>query len=81
MPLTDEEKAAIRVRITKLTKQYDALMSGTAISEFVDQNGERVKYTTANAAKLLALINSLEAMLNPTFARAYRARPVGFIFR
>lgn len=79
-PLTDSEKAAIRTRIARLEAAYDALMSGTAIRRFVDQNGETVEYTTANAASLLRLINELKAMVDCTFARQYKPRPVGFIF-
>lgn len=79
-PLTAEEKIAIRARITRLEAAYDALMSGTAIRRFVDQNGETVEYTTANSANLLKLINDLKAMVDCTFSRQYRPRPVGFVF-
>lgn len=79
-PLTDAEKAALRIRIRKLEDQYDAIMSGTAVKRFVDQNGEQIEYTTANADKLLAYIQSLKADLDCAFARQYRARPMGFIF-
>lgn len=79
-PLTAQEKAAIKLRITKLEAAYDAIMSGTAIKKFVDQNGEQVEYTTANSAKLLSLINELKAMVDCTFARGYKPRPMGFVF-
>lgn len=78
--LTPEEKAAIRVRIRKLEAQYDAVIGGTSIEEFVDQNGEKVRYSKANITKLLELINSLKAMVDCNFARRYRPRPIGFIF-
>jgi len=78
--LTAAEIAAIKVRIAKLEAAYDAIMSGTGIKRFVDQNGEQVEYTTANAANLLALINSLKAMIDCGFARSYKPRPIGFVF-
>jgi len=78
--LTPEERVAIRARIVKLETAYDNIMAGTAIVELADQNGEKVRYNTANAPALLALINRLKAMLDQTFAKSYRPRPVGFIF-
>lgn len=78
--LTPSEIAAIRIRIAKLEAQYDAIMAGTAVKKFVDQNGEQVEYTTANSAKLLAFINELRAMVDCNFARGYKPRPIGFVF-
>ncbi len=78
--LTPAERAAIQARIVKLEASYDAIMSGTAVKRFVDQNGEQVEYTAANASSLLALINQLKAMIDPCFARNYRPRPIGFVF-
>ena len=78
--LTPAEIAAIKARIVKLEASYDAIMSGTAVKKFVDQNGEQVEYTSANAAKLLAFIQQLQAMVDPCFARAYKPRPIGFVF-
>lgn len=78
--LTQAEKAAIRARITKLEADYDAIISGRAIKKFVDQNGEQVEYTTANAAKLRTFIDSLKAMIDCDFSRRYKPRPIGFVF-
>lgn len=81
--LSDAEKAALRIRIAALEKKYDALISGSSISEFVDQNGERVKYTAVSAtglARLRAFIDSLIAMLSCVNQRRYRPRPMGFLF-
>jgi hypothetical protein len=51
----DEAKAAL----------HD-LMTGRAVRVVVDQNGERVEYSVANRANLLAYISMLEAELaNP----------------
>lgn len=48
----DEAKAA-----------YHKLMTGSAVSVFVDQNGERVEYAAMNANKLAAYIANLERQL------------------
>lgn len=79
-PLTPEERAALQARIAKLEAAYDDILSGKAVKRFVDQNGEQVEYTTANAGNLLAYINRLKADLNCAFARSYRPRPMGFVF-
>lgn len=78
--LTPTEVAAIKARIVRLETAYDEIISGTAVKRFVDQNGEQVEYTTANAAKLLAFINELKSMVNCSFARRYKPRPAGFVF-
>ena len=38
-------------------------MTGQSAAEFRDQNGELVRYTPANASRLLAYITSLKAQL------------------
>jgi hypothetical protein len=80
IPLTQAEITAIKARIVKFEAAYDDIISGKAIKRFVDQNGEQVEYTAANAAKLLAFINELKAMIDSTFARRYKPRPIGFVF-
>lgn len=44
--------------------QYHLLLTGQKASVVVDQNGERVEYTQANAAKLQAYIASLQACVD-----------------
>lgn len=78
--LTPAEIATVRAKIVRLEKAYEEIISGTAVRKFVDQNGEQVEYTNANAARLLQYINELKAMLSPQAARRFRPRPVGFIF-
>jgi hypothetical protein len=78
--LTPSERAAIRVRITKLEEAYDAIVSGKALKRFIDQNGESVEYNTGNLAQLLKLINELKSMIDCSFNRRYKPRPVGFVF-
>lgn len=55
-------------------------MSGKAIRKVVDQNGESLEFSAANAGKLLAYINELKSQLNCAFGRRYRPRPMGFVF-
>jgi hypothetical protein len=58
---------------------YRDLISGNKARVIVDQNGERVEFTAANAPRLYALIQEAEACLNPsTPTRAHR--PMGFYF-
>lgn len=42
---------------------YFNLMTGKAVKEVMDQNGERIIYTAANADRLKAYISALEAKL------------------
>ena len=63
----------------KLVEAEDALhklMTGQAVRVFVDQNGERVEFTTASAGKLRGYIAELTATI------AGRASPgsIGFFF-
>lgn len=78
--LTTEERAALRTRIATLEAAYDDIVSGRAIKRFVDQNGEQVEYNSANASTLLAYIRNLKSELDACFGRAYKPRPMGFVF-
>lgn len=54
-------------------EKYHLLQTGQAAVEFQDQNGERVRYTAANAARLLNYIGVLAGALgvpNPFAAKA-----------
>lgn len=44
-------------------EKYHLLLTGQTAVEFQDQNGERVRYTAANSARLLAYIGTLAAAL------------------
>ncbi len=50
-------------RITEAKAALHDLMIGGAVRVVVDQNGERVEYTVANRAHLMAYIAALEAEL------------------
>jgi hypothetical protein len=79
-PKTPEERAIMKARLTRLEAFYDEIVTGKAVKRFEDQNGEKIEYSTANITKLETIINELRACLDASFARYYRARPVGFIF-
>lgn len=46
--------------------QYHLLVTGQQARVYVDQNGERVEYTAANRASLLAYIERLERQIAAT---------------
>ena len=42
---------------------YHALLTGSAVAEFVDQNGEKIRYTAAKRTDLWAYIEWLKGQL------------------
>jgi hypothetical protein len=78
--MTEAERILIRTRLTKAETAYDELLTGKAVKRFVDQNGETVEYTVANAEKLEDYIQSLKDCLNPIAAAFRRPRAIGFTF-
>lgn len=78
--LTDAERTLYRQRLVKAEKAYDDLMTGKAVKKFVDQNGESVEYSAANAKGLERYIESLKQLLDCGRARARQPRPLGFLF-
>lgn len=61
---------------------YQKLMNGRAAEEYVDQNGERVKFTRTDLTKLLAWINWLRQQLGlpADFGQMKGGRPFKFTF-
>lgn len=55
--------ADLQARLQEAELAYHRLMTGQSAAEFRDQNGELVRYTPANASRLLAYITSLKAQL------------------
>lgn len=78
--LTDAERTLWEARRTKAEATYDALMTGKLAEEFIDQNGEKVRYTKTNAKDLARYIAEITALLNPQQARANAPRPMRFMF-
>lgn len=50
-------------QLTQAQDAYHALMTGTSARVLVDQNGERIEYTSANADRLRAYIERLQAQI------------------
>lgn len=53
----------LQTRLTRAEEAYDTLMIGGSVRVTVDQNGERVEFTAANAARLAAYIQELKRQL------------------
>lgn len=53
----------LEAKLADAEAAYHALMIGQSIAELRDQNGELVRYTPANAGRLLAYITSLKQQL------------------
>ena len=72
-PYTPEQLAEMR-------SEYAALVSGNKARIIVDQNGERIEFTAANAARLYALIQEAAACLGSGTGPKRPNRPMGFFF-
>lgn len=59
----------LQQRLDAAEAAYDKLMTGKAVRVLVDQNGERVEFTPANAARLAAYILDLQQQLGLTRTR------------
>jgi len=53
----------IAAKLAEAREAYHNLMTGQQARVVVDQNGERVEYTAANARTLLTYISQLENMM------------------
>lgn len=69
----------MRVWLVEAENAYHALQTGTSIVEAQDSNGERARYTAANASKLWQYILWLREQLAGTNTPAAR-RPLRPIF-
>ena len=63
--LTDAQRAILTARLAEAETAYHNLMVSGQAKVFVDQNGERIEYTTSSARNLMAYIASLRYQLNP----------------
>ena len=74
--------STIDARLAAARTAYDELVTGKAVSRFVDQNGESVSYSKTNLSTLLSYIRQLEnekaQCSGSTFAQ-YRG-PLRFTF-
>lgn len=59
---------------------YHDLMIGASARVVVDQNGERVEYTAANAPRLQAYITSLQNLIGDTAGTPRTRGPARVVF-
>lgn len=78
--LSDVEKALYRTRLTEAQAAKHSLLTGKALEQYIDQNGEQVRYTKMTLDGLTTYIKELEDLLNPCAAAYNRPRPIGFLF-
>ena len=63
MALTPAQILIYQQRLAAAELAYDRLMTGKAPRVLVDQNGERIEFTPANAGRLKAYIVDLQTQL------------------
>lgn len=86
MSLTPEQCTVLQDKLTDATSQYHSLVTGTAARVVVDQNGQRVEFTSANRTNLLSYISMLQGQINACCGGAaspalfQAVRPMGFLF-
>lgn len=81
MACTPQEIATITQQLSEARAAYHDLMTGNAVSVSVDQNGERVEYSRANANALFQYIVRLQSTLTAGSCNAFQsATPTGFYF-
>lgn len=56
----------LQERLEDAENAYHDLVTGKAVVEVVDQNGERVRYSAANRSALLSYIGELKWQINNT---------------
>lgn len=62
------ERIQLETWLTDARKQYHLLATGKQAKVLVDQNGERVEYTSASLTRLAAYISDLERQLGVNVA-------------
>ena len=55
--------ATVAERLVEAESAYHDLLLGKGVRAFTDQNGERVEYSAANPARLLAYIADLKSQI------------------
>lgn len=70
----------IQQRLNEARDAYHALNTGNMPRVIVDMDGSRTEFVAANAAKLYAYIQSLEAQLPCSVASPSLGGPAGFVF-
>ena len=70
----------IRNRLDTAREQYHKLMTGKAARVLVDQNGERIEYTSVSSSSLLRYIRDLEAIIDRETRGRNSSGPLRFIW-
>lgn len=71
----------LQTRLAAARAAYHRLMTGQSARVVVDQNGERLEFTSVSASGLAAYIADLTAQIAGRLGCAVPApRPIGFIF-
>lgn len=70
----------IRNRLDAAREQYHKLMTGKAARVLVDQNGERIEYTSVSSSSLLRYIRDLEAIIERETRGRNSSGPLRFIW-
>jgi hypothetical protein len=79
--LTDADRALLQTQLIEARSAYHSLTVQGAARVVVDQNGERVEFTTVNSARLASYITSLELKLAQCRMEVQRLiAPAQFIF-
>ncbi len=81
LTLTPEQRILYEARLKEAELAYHALMTGSSARVVVDQNGERVEFTSARKTDLYNYIASLQQALGICSPIAtLPGRPASFIF-
>lgn len=73
--------ATVQERLDEAKDAYHALNTGTMPRVIVDMDGQRTEFVAANASKLYAYIQMLEAQIPPVgICPPVVGGPVGFLF-
>lgn len=68
--------AQLQTWLTEAQNAYHTVMLGGGVTVVVDQNGERVEYSRANATALAKYIASLQAQINSLLGVAVTGGPL-----
>lgn len=79
-PLSPEQRIVYEKRLLEAEAAKHAIATGQQVEQFIDQNGEQVRYTTSNLEDLKGYIRELQEALNPLAAFLHRPRAIGFLF-
>lgn len=72
--------AQLQAWLAEAQTAYHNVMIGGGVTAVVDQNGERVEYSRANAAGLARYIASLQAQINSLLGVAVSGGPLRPLF-